>query len=200
MKIRARHRTAVSMADVQVLPAQREAEVLQHTSASPAAGAAVATAVAPPTDRGRALLVGSSGGHLRQLMPVAELWPTADRAWVTFDTPDAVSQLTGESVRWAYWPTTRSARNLVRNTWLAWKLLRGGQFDVVVSTGAAVAVAFFLVARLRGVPTVFIEVYDRVDSRTLTARLCRPLTTLFCVQSPSQQELYQGSVLIGPLL
>jgi hypothetical protein len=49
------------------------------------------------------------------------------------------------------------------------------------------------------IPTVYLEVYDRVDSRTMTGRLVRPLTTRFCVQWPQQQSLYPGSVLTGPL-
>jgi len=55
-------------------------------------------------------------------------------------------------------------------------------------------------ARLLRIPTVYVEVFDRIDSRTLTGRLCRPLSTKFLVQWPEQQELYRGSTLIGPLL
>ena len=48
-------------------------------------------------------------------------------------------------------------------------------------------------------PAVYIEVFDRVSSKTLTGRLCKPLSTRFLVQWPEQQELYPGSVLIGSL-
>jgi UDP-N-acetylglucosamine:LPS N-acetylglucosamine transferase len=71
---------------------------------------------------------------------------------------------------------------------------------VVVSTGAGVALPFFIAARLRGIPTVYVEVYDRIDSRTLTGRLCRPLTSLFCVQWEEQLGLYRNAQLIGELL
>lgn len=149
---------------------------------------------------GRALLVGSSGGHLAQLLALAPLWPRERRHWVTFDTADAVSQLVAESVTWAHHPTTRNARNLARNTALARKVLDAERPDVIVSTGAAVAFPFFLLGRARGIPTVYVEVYDRIDSRTVTGRLCRPLSTLFCVQWEEQQQLYPGSIVVGPLL
>ncbi|MCZ3387335.1 MAG: UDP-N-acetylglucosamine--LPS N-acetylglucosamine transferase [Actinomycetia bacterium] len=149
---------------------------------------------------GRALLVGSSGGHLAQLLALAELWPRGQRHWVTFDTADAVSQLASEDVTWAHHPTTRDFPNLARNTRLARKVLAEQKPDVVVSTGAAVAYPFFLFARAKGIPTVYVEVYDRIDSRTLTGRLCRPLSTLFCVQWEEQQSLDPGSVFVGPLL
>ena len=59
---------------------------------------------------------------------------------------------------------------------------------------------FFVIAWLLRIPTVYVEVFDRVDSPTLTGRLCRPFTTQFCVQWPEQQPLYRGSIVIGPLL
>jgi UDP-N-acetylglucosamine:LPS N-acetylglucosamine transferase len=149
---------------------------------------------------GRALLVGSSGGHLAQLLALAPLWPREHRHWVTFDTADAVSQLVAEDVTWAHHPTTRNVRNLARNTALARRVVAEQKPDVIVSTGAAVAYPFFLMGRAKGIPTVYVEVYDRLDSRTMTGRLCRPLSTRFCVQWPEQQQLYPGSVLVGPLL
>jgi UDP-N-acetylglucosamine:LPS N-acetylglucosamine transferase len=127
-------------------------------------------------------------------------WGEKERVWCTFRTPDAESGLVGESVHWAFHPTTRSLRNALRNGWLAVRVLRRTRPDVVISTGAAVAFPFFLVARILGIPTVFIEVYDRIDTRTLTGRLCRPISTLCCVQWEEQLTLYPGAELIGPLL
>jgi UDP-N-acetylglucosamine:LPS N-acetylglucosamine transferase len=149
---------------------------------------------------GTAMLVGSSGGHLAQLQTVAPLWDVEHRSYVTFDTDDALSLLTGEQVTWAHHPTTRNLRNLVRNSALAVRELRRRRPDVVVSTGAAVAFPFFLAARAMRIPTVYVEVYDRIDSPTLTGRLCRPLTTLFCVQWPEQTAFYKKSQLVGSLM
>ncbi len=70
----------------------------------------------------------------------------------------------------------------------------------MVSTGAAVAFPFFLAARAMRIPTVYVEVYDRIDSPTLTGRLCRPFTTLFCVQWPEQTAFYKRSELVGSLM
>ena len=151
-------------------------------------------------DGRRVLLVGSSGGHLAQLRLVAALWPANHRQWVTFDTADAISHLAAENVAWAHHPTTRNLGNLVRNTRLAWTLLRTNRPDVVLSTGAAVAFPFFVLARLLGIATVYIEVYDRIDSATLTGRLCRPFSSLFLVQWEEQRRLYRDSILVGPLL
>jgi hypothetical protein len=149
---------------------------------------------------GTVLLVGSSGGHLAQLLSVAPLWPKERRSYVTFDTVDAVSLLDDEEVTWAHHPTTRNLRNLARNSALAVSELRRRRPDVVVSTGAAVAFPFFLAARAMGIPTVYLEVYDRIDGPTLTGRLCRPLSSLFCVQWPEQLGYYRDSALVGSLM
>jgi UDP-N-acetylglucosamine:LPS N-acetylglucosamine transferase len=152
------------------------------------------------TSARRALLVGSSGGHLTQLWALQPWWSEWDRRWVTFDTPDAISLLADEPVTWAHHPTTRNIPNLLRNLRLAWTELRRTKPDIVVSTGAGVALPFFVLARLMRIPTAYIEVYDRIDSATLTARLCKPFTTLMCVQWEEQRELYKGSQVIGELL
>lgn len=98
----------------------------------------------PPGRQERALLVGSSGGHLTQLLALEPWWREIERGWVTFDTPDAVHALSGEAhVWWAHHPTTRNVPNLLRNTRLAWRLVREFRPTIVVSTGAAVAWPFF---------------------------------------------------------
>jgi UDP-N-acetylglucosamine:LPS N-acetylglucosamine transferase len=146
------------------------------------------------------LLVGSSGGHLAQLVALEGWWSGLERHWVSFDTPDAVGLLAGEPVTWAHHPTTRNARNLLRNTLLAARVLRRERPALVVSTGAGVALPFFVLARLVGARTAYVEVYDRLDTRTLTARLCRPFTDVFCVQWEEQRRLYPDAELIGGLL
>ncbi|CAN5805258.1 UDP-N-acetylglucosamine--LPS N-acetylglucosamine transferase [soil metagenome] len=150
--------------------------------------------------KGHALLVGSAGGHLAQLVRLEPWWRELDRTWVTFDKPDARSLLARESVVWAHHPTTRNVPNLLRNLVLAVRQVWQLRPDVVVSTGAGVAVPFFVVAWLLRIPTVYVEVFDRIDSATLTGRLCRPFTTRFCVQWPEQASLYRETVVIGPLL
>lgn len=144
-------------------------------------------------------LVCSSGGHLTQLHQLKPFWEKHERFWVTFRLPDSESLLDGEDVVWAYYPTTRNLRNAVRNLGLALRLLPRRRPDLIVSDGAGVAFPFFLVARMLRIKTVYIEVYDRIDSPTLTGRLCRPLTSLFLVQWEEQKRFYPRAQVIGRL-
>lgn len=147
----------------------------------------------------RVLFVCSSGGHLAQLLELEHWWKDHQCRWVTFDLPDARSRLGDDGFTPAHHPTTRNLLNAGRNLVLAHRVMKEFEPHVVISNGAAVAVPFFLEARRRRIPTVFVEVYDRIDSRTLTGRLVKPIASSFLVQWPEQQELYPGSTLIGTL-
>lgn len=149
----------------------------------------------------RILLVGSSGGHLAQLLRLRPWWSRHPRAWVTFETADAVGALRDEDdVTWAFHPTTRNLPNLLRNTRQAITVMRRFRPTVVVSTGAASAFPYFMLSRVFRAQTVFIEVFDRIDSPTLTGRLVSPVTDLMLVQWPEQTVLYDDAIEIGPLL
>ena len=145
------------------------------------------------------LFVSSSGGHLSQLVQLKPWWAQHERRWVTFDEPTSRSKLQGETLIPAYHPTTRNILNMFRNLGLARKVLSEFKPDVVISNGAGVAFPFFVIAKARRIPTVYLEVYDRIDSKTVTGRLVAPIATRFLVQWPEQQALYKGSELVGPL-
>ncbi|MDN5563760.1 MAG: UDP-N-acetylglucosamine--LPS N-acetylglucosamine transferase [Luteococcus sp.] len=153
-----------------------------------------------PSDDKDLLLIASSGGHLAQLMNLEPWWRGYRRQWVTFDLPDTRARLAGEDVVPAYHPTTRNAKNLVRNTGLAIRMLQRRRPDAIISTGAAVAVPFFLMGKLLGIPRIYIEVYDRFDTPTLTGRICSHLSSVFCVQLEDQLRMYPKATVIGPLL
>ncbi len=153
-----------------------------------------------PATRTRALLVCSSGGHLLLLHQLQPWWEQQERLWVTFRKLDSESLLAGEQVAWAYHPVTRNVGNFLRNLKLAWRVVREYRPNVVVSTGAGVALPIFVVARMFKVKTVYVEAYERIESRSLTGRLCYPLSDLFLLQWEDQKRLYPRGEVIGRLL
>src|SRR4051812_12663473 len=108
-------------------------------------------------------LVGSSGGHLTHLYMLKPFWNEKKRFWVTFDKEDAKSLLKGEKMYSCYYPTNRSIINLLRNIVVAWKVLRKEKPDLIISSGAAVAVPFFYLGKIFGAKLIYIEVFDRID-------------------------------------
>jgi beta-1,4-N-acetylglucosaminyltransferase len=150
--------------------------------------------------RRKVALVGSSGGHLMHLHVLRSAWSDLDRFWVTFDTPDAASLLEGERVYYCYHPTNRHIPNLIRNTVLTVQILAKERPTHILSTGAAVAIPFFFIGRFLGMQLIFLEVFDRIDSPTITGRLVRLVAQHFLVQWPEQRALYPGAEVIGPVL
>lgn len=144
-------------------------------------------------------LVGSSGGHLTHLYMLKSFWEKKDRFWVTFDKEDARSLLEGEKMYPCYFPTNRNIKNLVRNTFVALNVLRKEKPDVIISSGAAVAVPFFYLGKLFGAKLIYIEVFDRIDKPTLTGKMVYPIVDRFIVEWEEQRKVYPKAVNLGSI-
>ncbi len=144
-------------------------------------------------------LVGSSGGHLTHLYMLKEFWENHEHFWVTFDKADARGILTGERLFPCYFPTNRNLKNLLRNTFLAWKVLRAEKPDLIISSGAAVAVPFFYLGKLFGAKTIYLEVFDRIDKPTVTGKLVYPVTDKFIVQWEEMKQVYPKAENLGSI-
>ena len=148
------------------------------------------------------LLVCSSGGHLLQMLELRAAWERFDRVWVTFDKPDTRSLLRGERVRHAHGPTNRSVANLLRNALMAVRVLREERPAAILSTGAGVVVPFAWLARVYGIPVLYVESVTRVEQLSLSARLIRPVARRLYVQWPELAEgdarlRFAGNVFAG---
>lgn len=143
--------------------------------------------------------VGSSGGHLTHLYMLKPFWQDKDRFWVTFDKEDARSLLEGETVYPAYYPSNRSIKALIINSWRALKILKKERPDLIITSGAAPAIPFFWLGKLFGAKTIYIEVFDRYDKSTISGKLCYPVTDLFIVQWEEMKAVYPKAVNLGSI-
>lgn len=132
----------------------------------------------------RALLVCSPGGHLLQLLRLQPAWEGFETTWVTLPAADSDYLLREERVVLGRGPTNRNLRALLSNLRLAWRVVRRERPDVILSTGAALAVPFFLAGKLFGARLIFVESLTRTTSLSLSGRLVRPLADAFFVQWP----------------
>lgn len=130
------------------------------------------------------LLVCSPGGHLLQLRALTPAYDDFRRSWVTLPGADVDHLLAGEDVVLAHGPTNRSPVRALRNLLVAWREVRRRRPDVILSTGAALALPFFLIGRLHGRRCVYVESLTRTSSLSLTGRMVLPLASAFFVQWP----------------
>ena len=126
-------------------------------------------------------------------------WDNKNRFWVTFDKEDARSLLQDEKFYSCYYPTNRNIKNLIKNTYLAIKILKKERPDLIISSGAAVAVPFFYIGKLLGSKLIYIEVFDRIDKPTMTGKLVYPVVDKFIVEWEEMKQVYPKAINLGSL-
>ena len=151
---------------------------------------------APPA----VLLVCSPGGHMQQMLALKPAWEDCRRGWVSLKAADSEHLLADESVVWAHGPTNRSLTKLVRNIAVAARTLRRADPDAVVSTGAALAVPFIILARLTGRRAVYVESFTRTDGLSMSGRMVYPFATDFFVQWPEAAAGRPKARYVGAIL
>lgn len=139
------------------------------------------------------------GGYLTHLYMLKDFWKDKDRFWVTFDKEDARSILKNEKVISCYYPTNRNIKNLIKNTFLAIRILLKEKPDLIISSGAAVAVPFFYIGKILGAKLIYIEVFDRIDKPTVTGKLVYPIADKFIVQWEEQKKVYPKAINLGSI-
>lgn len=143
------------------------------------------------------LLISSTGGHFQALQKLETFWGKHECCWVTFKTNYTERFLGNQKkVYWAHSPTNRNLPNLVRNLGLAWQVINREDPDLVISTGAGVAVPFLILAKLKRKKTVFIESFTRVNELSLSARLVLPFLDALYVQWEQLKIKYPQAQLI----
>ena len=144
----------------------------------------------------RILLVTNPGGHLLQMLALEGAWEGLDRRWVTLAAADSRSLLAEQDVVYANGPTARALMNLLRNFGVAWKTIRRFDPDVILSTGAALAIPFFVIGRLHRKRLIYVESFTRVSRPSLSGRIVYPLADAFFMQwsTRPRRALYAGSL------
>ncbi len=142
-------------------------------------------------------LVASPGGHLTQLVYLEEAFKEHELFYATY-----LDERTLRLPR-AY---------LLRNVWKrpitlfsmplsVCRIFLKEKPDLIISTGAEIAIPFFLVARFFRIKTIFIETLTRISTRSITGSVLYPISTVFLVQSPNllsnygKKAAYWGSLL-----
>lgn len=146
----------------------------------------------------RILLVANPGGHLLQMLALEGAWEGLDRRWVTLAAADSKSLLAEENVVYANGPTIRNVMNLIRNFAVAWQTVRHFDPDVILSTGSALAIPFFVIGRLHRKRLVYVESFTRVSRPSLSGRIVYPLADAFFMQWRTRlgprRAVYAGSL------
>jgi len=144
----------------------------------------------------KVVLACSPGGHFTEMARLSECFAGHEIVWIVPHSPRS-------DVPRAYRPANigTSPVKAVRESIRMWKWLFQEKPDVVVSTGAEIAIPVAFWCWLARRPFVYIESVCRVRSLSATGLLVRPFSTVFLVQWPElagdsrRGPEYWGSVL-----
>ena len=125
----------------------------------------------------------SHGGHLTETLQLLDAFAGHN---IFFATYHSAREAEVRAIAPAYFTDNigLSVWRMLRAFGWAWSILRRERPDVIVSTGAEIALPFFYLGRLLGCKTIFIEGWFRVENLSLTGKLAYPVVDVFWVQWP----------------
>ena len=149
-----------------------------------------------------ALLVASSGGHLVELESWSRRIAGIDKiTWATAETAQSKALLAGQDVHWIPDVQPRQLRETMSLLGVARRIVQSERVDVVVSTGASVAVPFFVAARMYGAEGHYLESAARVAGPSITGQVAAVMPKVRCYtqfeQWADSKWKYSGSVFDG---
>lgn len=120
----------------------------------------------------------SHGGHLTEILQIMDSFQGHETFFITYES------VRSDSIKNKY-----TIKNIGKNPLkfliclpTIFNVLRREKPDVVVSTGAEIAIPVFYIARLLGIRTIFIESVCRVSNLSMTGKLIYPASNVFLVQ------------------
>jgi UDP-N-acetylglucosamine:LPS N-acetylglucosamine transferase len=148
-------------------------------------------------------LVSSPGGHLQQLVRFRTALAGHRQVLVTNRNARLGGQLEPARVfHVADINEGRGARNpilLIAATLQAARIVIVERPFLILSTGAGIAVPFFLLARITRTPSVYVESYTRIDQPSRSGRICRRLAGRYFVQHRELANKLPGARYLGSL-
>lgn len=151
----------------------------------------------------KVMLIASAGGHLTELLKMKCIFNKYDYVLVTEKNKISLNLKNKYKVEYLmygsrYYPFKYlfvSIFNLFKSIYLFFKY----KPDLVYTHGAHTAVVMCYLARLFGKKVIFVEVFDRIVSPTLSGRIIYPIASLFFVQHRELLKSYPSAKYIGEI-
>ena len=137
------------------------------------------------------LLACTSGGHLSTMCRLKRFWGMHSRVWVTdlhFNSSNSLP--TNEEVYYLPYQAPRDIFSLLWNIPKIVRIMIGEKPDMVISTGASIAIGFAILAKLFRKRFIYIESISRSTDISLTGKVVYLLADEFFVQNPNLCNKY----------
>ena len=144
------------------------------------------------------ILVCTSGGHFSTMKRLKSFWSQHKRVWITDRQKDTESLITkGEEIYWLPYQGPRDWLTFLSNLPLVFRITWQEKPDVIISTGASLAVGFALAAKLFNIQYIYVESISRAEELSLTGKLVYYFCDQFYVQWPQLSQKYPKTIFKG---
>jgi beta-1,4-N-acetylglucosaminyltransferase len=143
------------------------------------------------------MLVCTSGGHFSTMKSLEKFWKQHDRVWVTDYKHDTASLANSEKAYWLSFQAPRDLLAFAKNLPETFRIIEREKPDLVVSTGASIAVNFAIAAKLSGCKYMFIESLSRPRRLSMSGKLVYLLCDELYVQWPDISKRYKKAIYAG---
>jgi len=132
-------------------------------------------------------LVCSHGGHLTEILHIMESFEGNETFFITYNNFRTVNL---DYDKYLMENIGTSPVKMVKAFYKTFKILLKERPDVIVSTGSEIAIPSFILSKLMGIKTIFIESWCRVNTKSGTGKIVYYFSDVFLVQWPELLELY----------
>lgn len=143
-------------------------------------------------------LVCNMGGHLTEMLFLIDAFKEHDFFFITYNDP-RIKQIKYkkyilEDIGFNLW-------KMVVAFFVILKILIKEKPNIVISTGSEIAIPAFVLAKIMGIKTIYIESWCRVKNKSGTGRFLYYIADIFLVQWPDllkkygKKARYEGGVI-----
>lgn len=143
-------------------------------------------------------LVCNNGGHLNEMLFLMKAFEGHDIFFLINEDPRL------KQLKYRKYLMESIGTNIFRMMKMFYKtlkVLRKERPDLIISTGAQIAIPSFVIARFMRIKTIYIESWCRVKTKSGTGRILYHFSNLFLVQWPNllkkygKKARYEGGVI-----
>ena len=132
-------------------------------------------------------LICCQGGHLTQMLSLMEAFEGHNVFFITYKNP------TTDKLKYRKYRVENIGTNLwkmIKTFFKAIKIFSVEKPNLIVSTGAEIAIPFYIIARLLKIKTIYLESWCRVKTKSGTGRMLYHFSNVFLVQWPDMLKKY----------
>ncbi|MEN6290701.1 MAG: PssD/Cps14F family polysaccharide biosynthesis glycosyltransferase [Methanobacterium sp.] len=132
-------------------------------------------------------LISSYGGHLNEIMQIVDVFKSYDYFFITYDNFRTRGM---NEEKHLMDNIGKNPIKMIKAFIKFYSIYRNERPDVIVSTGSEIAIPAFILAKIMGIRSVYIETWCRVKTRSGTGKIVYYFSDIFLVQWPDLLDLY----------